>query len=125
MAAKKKKKVEKHHDLLENPETLQEGLSKVEHYIENHKTTFFVVVGIVFLAIASILGYRFYISNQDMKAQTDMFQAVFYFEADSLDLALAGDGNNYGFLEIIDEYGGTDAANLAGFYAGLLNRSGK
>jgi len=118
MAAKKKKKVEKHHDLLENPETLQEGLTKVEHYIESHKTTFFVVVGILVLAIASILGYRYYQGQQDIKAQTDMFQAVYYFEADSLDLALNGDGNNFGFLDIIDEYGGTEAANLAEFYAG-------
>jgi hypothetical protein len=42
-----------------------------------------------------------------------MFQAVYYFEADSLDKALNGDGNNLGFLEIIDEYSVTDAANLA------------
>ena len=48
-----------------------------------------------------------------------MFQAVYYFEADSLDKALNGDGNNLGFLEIIDEYGVTDAANLANFYAGV------
>ena len=48
-----------------------------------------------------------------------MFQAVYYFEADSLDKALNGDGNNLGFLEIIDEYGITDAANLANYYAGV------
>ena len=42
-----------------------------------------------------------------------MFQAVYYFEADSLDRGLNGDGNNLGFLDIIDEYGITDAANLS------------
>jgi tetratricopeptide (TPR) repeat protein len=47
-----------------------------------------------------------------------MFQAVYYFESDSLDLALNGDGNHLGLLDIIDEYGGTDAANLAEYYAG-------
>ena len=47
-----------------------------------------------------------------------MFQAVYYFEADSLDKALDGDGNNLGFLAIIDDYGFSDAANLANFYAG-------
>ena len=47
-----------------------------------------------------------------------MFQAVYYFEKDSLVQALNGDGNNYGFLEIIDEYGLSDAANLSKFYAG-------
>lgn len=48
-----------------------------------------------------------------------MFQAIFYFEADSLSLALNGDGNNLGFIGIIDEYGITKAANLAHFYAGV------
>ena len=47
-----------------------------------------------------------------------MFQAVYYFESDSLNKALNGDGINLGFLDIIDEYSGTDAANLARFYAG-------
>jgi tetratricopeptide (TPR) repeat protein len=37
---------------------------------------------------------------------------------DSLDLALNGDGQFDGFLRIIDKYGGTDAGNLARFYAG-------
>ncbi len=47
-----------------------------------------------------------------------MFQAVYYFEADSLNKALNGDGNNFGFLEIIEEFGITAAANLSHFYAG-------
>ncbi|MEM7297004.1 MAG: tetratricopeptide repeat protein [Bacteroidota bacterium] len=33
-------------------------------------------------------------------------------------LALNGDGNSYGFLEIIEEFPGTKAANLSSFYAG-------
>jgi TolA-binding protein len=48
-----------------------------------------------------------------------MFQAVFYFEADSLELALNGDGNHLGFINIIDDYGVTDAAKLANYYAGV------
>jgi TolA-binding protein len=49
-----------------------------------------------------------------------MFQAVRYFEADSLDLAMNGDGNNLGFKQIIDDYSMTDAGNLANFYAGYI-----
>ena len=48
-----------------------------------------------------------------------MFQAVYYFESDSLVKALNGDGNNYGFLEIIDEYNFTKAANVSNYYAGV------
>ena len=47
-----------------------------------------------------------------------MFQAIYYYESDSLDKALLGDGNNYGFIDIIDNYSMTKAANLSHFYAG-------
>jgi tetratricopeptide (TPR) repeat protein len=48
-----------------------------------------------------------------------MYVAEQYFEKDSFKLALNGDGANYGFIDIIDEYGFTKAANLAHYYAGI------
>ena len=48
-----------------------------------------------------------------------MFVAEQYFETDSFNLALYGDGNYSGFLEIIDDYGITKAANLSKYYAGI------
>ncbi len=44
-----------------------------------------------------------------------MFKAEEYYRMDSLNLALNGDGQNLGFLKVIDRYGGTDAGNLADF----------
>jgi TolA-binding protein len=35
-------------------------------------------------------------------------------------LALNGDGNSAGFLEIAKKYGNTEAGNLANFYAGVI-----
>jgi len=116
--AKKNKKGNKQGGVLESPEVLQEEFTRFEHYLETHKSLVFIIVGVVLVAIISILGYRYYISQQDELAQKEMFQAVYYFESDSLDLALNGDGNYLGLLDIIDEYGGTDAANLAEYYAG-------
>src|SRR5690606_2267640 len=58
--------------------------------------------------------------NKNETAQGEMFQAVYFYEQDSVDLALNGDGVNPGFLSIIDEYGGTAAANLSYFYAGSI-----
>jgi TolA-binding protein len=60
------------------------------------------------------------VTNQDESAQNEMFQAVYYFESDSLDLALNGDGNNFGFLEIIDRYSLSKAANLSHYYVGAI-----
>jgi tetratricopeptide (TPR) repeat protein len=49
-----------------------------------------------------------------------MFKAEFQFERDSFALALEAPGGGYdGFLDVIDNYGGTKAANLAKYYAGI------
>ncbi len=48
-----------------------------------------------------------------------MFTAEYYFEKDSVDLALFGDGESYGFMDIIDDYGSTSAGNLAKYYSGI------
>ncbi|MEN8248934.1 MAG: tetratricopeptide repeat protein [Bacteroidota bacterium] len=114
---KKGKKVE-HHDMLEKPEALAEQISKTEQFIEKHQTLLLSFFGVIALVIAGGFLYKYYMNNQNELAQDEMFQAVYYFEQDSLNLALRGDGNRYGFLDIIEEYGATEAGNLANFYAG-------
>ena len=114
---KKRKKV-KHHDILEKPEALAEQISKSEQFIEKHQTLMLSILGVVALIVAGGFLYKYYINSQNELAQDEMFQAVYYFEQDSLDLALRGDGNRFGFLDIIEEYGSTKAGNLANFYAG-------
>lgn len=119
MAVKDKKRTEKHaSDILENPEALAGQISKTEEFVAEHKVLVFGAVGVLALLVAGFFGFKYYKNSQDAQAQTQMFQAVRYFEADSLDLALNGDGNNLGLLDIIDDYGISDAANLANFYAG-------
>jgi len=112
------KKVEHKHELVENPQALAEKLHGAETWMERHpKTTIGVLVALVLL-VGGYFGFQYFKDNQESEAQREMFQAVYYFEADSLDLALNGDGNNLGFVDIIDDYGITDAANLANYYAG-------
>ncbi|MFY0626021.1 MAG: cytochrome C biosynthesis protein [Reichenbachiella sp.] len=118
MSKKKKSEEEHSNSLLENPEALAEQLSRSEQFIEKNKTIVFTIGAVIAIAIIGLIGGKYYLANQDANAQQDLFQSVYYFEADSLGLALNGDGNNYGFLEILDEYKMTDAANLASFYAG-------
>ena len=112
------KKKEETTDLLENAEVLQEKLIGIEHWAEkNPKIIIGIVAGIILIA-GGIFGWRYYTGTQDAVAQKEMFQAIHYFESDSLNLSLNGDGNNLGFLQIIDDYGYTKAGNLANFYAG-------
>ncbi len=115
---RKKKDIKKGNELLESPEALAERLSKTEQYLEKNKKVVLIALGSIALVISAFFLGRYYLTNQDNQAQVDMFQAVYYFESDSLDLALNGDGNNYGFLDIVDNYGFTKTANLANYYIG-------
>ena len=92
--------------------------STQEIFINKNKNKIFSVLGIILIVLLSFSVFSYFKTNQNTIAQEEMFQAVYYFEKDSLVQALNGDGNNYGFLEIIDEYSLSDAANLSNFYAG-------
>lgn len=113
-----KTKTKKEDGLLEDPSVLA---GKAEAFFDNsrNRNTVFGIGGFIALIVAAVAIYQIYIDNRNSEAQQEMFQAVYYFEADSLGGALNGDGNNYGFLQIIDDYSGTAAANLANFYAGV------
>jgi len=113
----KDKKKDEGIDVLEDPNAIVEKANEFFSSKRN-KALVFGVGGIIAAVIVGIAGYNYYITNQNNSAQEELFQAQFYFEADSLGLALNGDGNSYGFLEIIDEFSGTKAANIASFYAG-------
>ncbi len=105
-------------DFIEKPEVLVEQFSRTEAFFNKHKSLVYGVLGVIILVAGGVLGYRYYVSSQNDIAQREMFQAVFYFEQDSLSQALNGDGLNFGLLDIIEDYGSTKAGNLARFYAG-------
>ena len=103
---------------IENPEIISDSLSKSENFINKNKTLLSGILGFIVIAVLAISVFNYFKTNQNTIAQEEMFQAVYYFESDSLVKALNGDGNNYGFLEIIDEFNLSEAANIAYFYTG-------
>jgi tetratricopeptide (TPR) repeat protein len=113
------KKKENKNELLENPAALAERLGNAENWMERNPKTIFGIIAVILLVVGGYFAFNYYKNSQDAEAQPEMFQAVYYFEADSLNLALNGDGNNLGFLNIIDDYKYSKAANLAHFYAGV------
>lgn len=112
------KKKETHSEILESSEALAQKLEVAEGWIESNPKIVFGVVGVILLVVGGYFGFNYFRDKKDVEAQREMFQAVYYFESDSLDLALNGDGNNLGFLDIASEYGITPAGNLASYYAG-------
>jgi tetratricopeptide (TPR) repeat protein len=101
-------------------ENVGQALTKAEQFIENNqKILTYAVIGI-FAIILAFLGFKkYYLAPMNQDAHNQMYVAEQYFQKDSFNLALNGDGNNWGFVKIIDEFGMTKAANLAHYYAGI------
>jgi TolA-binding protein len=96
------------------------ALSKTEQFIEDNKKRLSYVVGFIVILVLAYIGYnKLYLAPMEQEAHSQMFFAESYFEKDSFRLALEGDGQNLGFLDIIDEYGPSSAGNLASYYAGV------
>ena len=90
-----------------------------------------IIIGLVAAAALFTIGYlgyqRFIAAPQQEEAANEMFLAQQNFQkatdgvaSDSLyKLSLNGSEGKFGFLKIADEYSGTDAGNLAHYYAGI------
>lgn len=101
-------------------EGVEGALTKTEQFIEDNQKWIVRVVTAILAIVAIFIGVkRFYLNPLQEEANGQMFVAEQYFEADSFNLALYGDGNYSGFLQIIDDYGITKAGNLANYYAGI------
>jgi tetratricopeptide (TPR) repeat protein len=99
---------------------VEQALTKTEQFIESHLKTILYVIGGIVLVILAFVGIRKFIASpRSAESQEQIFSAQNYFSKDSFDLALNGDGNSLGFLDIIDEYGSTKAGKLSKYYAGL------
>jgi tetratricopeptide (TPR) repeat protein len=110
--------------------TLDQSANKAEEWVAKNQKTIFTVVGAIALLTVVYFVYSKFISEpKELTAAEEMFVAQQNFQAaldaqgtakDSLfTLALNGADAKYGFVEIAKEYSGTDAGNLANFYAGM------
>ena len=99
---------------------IEETLTKTEQFIEDNQKNLMTGVGIIIGLIAVVIGYQnLYLAPLEKEAQADMYMAELYFQKDSFNLALNGDGQYLGFVDIADEYSSTKAGKLANYYAGL------
>jgi tetratricopeptide (TPR) repeat protein len=114
MAKKKKNSVE---EPIEGVENL---LSKTENYIEENQKSLTIIVTAIVVVVLGYLGYtNLYVAPLEDEARSQIYMAERYFERDSFYLALYGDGNYPGFIDIIEDYSVTQTANLARYYAGI------
>lgn len=113
---------------------LDETASRTEDWVaKNQKIIIGLVAGIAIATIGYLAYQKFIEAPKQDEAANEMFVAQQNFEkatngvaSDSLyKLALNGSEGKFGFIKIAEEYSGTDAGNLANYYAGMayLNTS--
>ena len=104
------------------PESLGEAMNKTELFFQkNGRLVTYIFLALLVIA-ALVFGYRSLIAQPRIEKAAEMIvQAQARFEAENPDfeLALQGDANGAGFLDVIDQYGSTPSGNLAKHYAGI------
>ena len=108
--------------------SLDGGASKTEEWVIRNQKYIFIIVGLAAVLVLGFLGFDKFIQEpKEGQATNDMFQSQQYFDQavngaskDSLfTLALNGADGKYGFLDIIENYSGTNASQLSYYSAGM------
>ena len=100
-------------------EKIEETVSKTEQfYNENKKTIWTCILVAAVIALGVLAYHQFYFKPKTAEAQEQAYPAEAAFRNGDFEVALNGDGNNLGFIDLIDEYG-TKAGKAVYLYAGL------
>ncbi len=124
----KKEAIEDESTTAEVFNTLDEGANRTEAWVEKNQKVILGIVGVIAICVLGYLAFDQFIQKpKEMEASNEIYQAQKYYEqaltadaSDSLYLrSLNGGQGKLGMLDIIDEYGGTKAGNMAKYYAGV------
>lgn len=98
-------------------EEIDGTISKTELWLEkNQKNIMYALIAVV-VVVAVAWGWNYLKESNNAKAENEIYTAQFLFEEGDYEQALAG------FEAVIDEYGSTNAGNLAKAYAGLCQKN--
>lgn len=104
-------------------ESIESALTHTEQYLEKNRKWLLLGVAVLVLLVVGYIAYtNWYSKPRELEAQGQAFFAEQQFGKDSFQVALNGDGNNLGFLQLMDEYSGTKLGNLSRYYAGICYR---
>ena len=121
MTQKKSNKIQTEDMIVDAVEVQPAGKFNFESYIANNQKIITYVVGGLTAIALLYFGYSYlYLAPKEKKAIAAMYKAEALFAQDSFAVALeSANPETEGFLDIIDNYSGTKAANTAKYYAGI------
>ena len=109
-------------ELKQQEAAIGEAVSKTEAFFEKNSKTFVAAVVAFCVVVGGVYGYRKLVAEPRVEKASELIaEAQYRFEQENpnYELALNGDENGAGFLDVIEQYGSTPAGNLAKHYAGI------
>ncbi|MBQ1648642.1 MAG: hypothetical protein II171_01090 [Bacteroidales bacterium] len=102
-------------------QNLAEAVSKTEVFFrENSKLIIGCVAAVLVVALAILCYNRFYLQPKKTEAVNQLAQAERWFDAGEYELALNGDDNALGLVDIVSQYG-AKAGEAVYLYAGVAS----
>ncbi|MEO9886607.1 MAG: hypothetical protein ABJR05_03170 [Balneola sp.] len=100
---------------------LLDKYTQAVNFFNANRTMILSLVVTLIVVIGVVIGYRFYAEGQEEQAQNLLASAEQSYSASDYQTALNGDEYtlSYGFVQIADEFSGTNAGNLAAYYASV------
>ncbi len=98
----------------QNVAPVEEQANKTTAFFEKYKKAIIVcVIAIIAIIVCGVLVNNYYLEPRENEASTELAKSQELFDAQQYDKAITG------FQKVAEEYGSTDAGNLAQLYIGL------
>jgi tetratricopeptide (TPR) repeat protein len=91
--------------------------ARIWQAIDQNRPIMYGILGVISLVIVGIFGYSYWQDQQEARGQDALAPAVLLYEAGDYEGALNGTEEVTGLLDIVSDFGSTNAGNLARFYA--------
>lgn len=114
-AIKPPKKISKRHELRQDQ--VVTFYAKAWDYFDKNRKLVYGLLGAVAAVVVIAIGITFYGAAQNREASELLGEIVGVYEDGDYRAALDGIDGRTGLLEIADDYGSTDAGNMATYYA--------
>lgn len=99
-------------------ETVSTVYVRSRNFAEENRTGLIVAAVGIAVIFLGVLGYFYYQGQRNIEANELLGAILPVYEAGEYEQAVAGTGTTPGLIAIADDFGRTEAGNLAAFYAG-------
>ena len=97
----------------------EEITSKFEHFFEKNQKTIIIAIIAILVVVLAIFGLGKMKENRNAKANDALYAAEQYFAQGNYEVALNGNNDHAGFIEVANRYGSTKAGQRAKYDAGV------